>query len=428
MPTVELSMIVKDGGADLARCLTSAAPFVDRMVVGDTGSEDDSRAIARALGAEVIEVPWERDFSKARNRVLDAGQCEWILVLDADEMLDPVSGENIRSLIREQHIYFCHHVKWNYVTQSIARIGYQSARKNRFRLEESRPYPAFVPTPTVRLFRNHPGIRYRGCVHETVVKSAARLRLASAKADIVVHHFGFVRDSEAERSAKNDLYHALGEAKLRIDPDDVQTLMDLGISHLEHHRKPEIALGYFKRARDIDPKCALAWLFCGVCLSRLGRAEKALASLHLARVLGLETGVLHQAAGDAHFHKGSFAEASKAYAELDRRGEASALTEAKRGAAEVHLGHAETGLSRIERSVASEPQTAELYDILAPAALLAGRLTLAVEALQARVRFGNLTEFHERLAAALQARLHTPTKAQAGSMGMPAAASSPQTA
>jgi tetratricopeptide (TPR) repeat protein len=406
MPTVELSMIVRDGGADLARCLSSAAPFVDRMVVGDTGSLDDSRQIARGLGAEVIDVPWEQDFSKARNRVLDLRRCEWTLVLDADEMLDPLSGENIRAFIREQHLAFCHHVKWNYVTGSISRIGCQSARTNTFRLPESQPWPAYVPTPTVRLFRSHPGIRYSGCVHETVVTSATRLRLHSAGADIVVHHFGFVRDAEETRRSKNDLYHALGESKLRNHPDDVQTLIDLGISHLEHHRQPEIALGCFKRARDIDPKCALAWMFCGVCFARLGKPEKALASLQLARVMGLETGVLFQAAGDAHFHKGDFAQACAAYAELDRRGEASPLTEAKRGAAEVHLGQVDAGLGRIAQAIASAPRSAELYDILAPAALLADRLPLALEALEARIPLGNLTEFHEQLVAALQSRFH----------------------
>jgi hypothetical protein len=40
-------MIVKDGGADFERCLESAAPFVDRILVGDTGASDDSKAVAR---------------------------------------------------------------------------------------------------------------------------------------------------------------------------------------------------------------------------------------------------------------------------------------------------------------------------------------------------------------------------------------------
>ena len=264
MPTVELSMIVKDGGSDLARCLKSAAPFVDRIVVGDTGSVDNSRDIAREIGAEVLDIPWENDFAKARNRVLDNRKCDWILVLDADEMLDPLSGGNIRKLIREQDIYACHHVRWDYVTESISRIGSQSARKNTFRLEESRPYPAYVPVPVVRLFRNHPGIYFEGSVHEMVYNSVAALGLPAAKADIVLHHFGYVRDSEEKRRSKNDLYHAIGESKLRRAPNDVQALIEFGVSHLEHHKNPEAALTYFTRAREIDPTCAQAWLYSGV--------------------------------------------------------------------------------------------------------------------------------------------------------------------
>ena len=406
MPTVELSMIVKDGGSDLARCLKSAAPFVDRIVVGDTGSVDNSRDIAREIGAEVLDIPWENDFAKARNRVLDNRKCDWILVLDADEMLDPLSGGNIRKLIREQDIYACHHVRWDYVTESISRIGSQSARKNTFRLEESRPYPAYVPVPVVRLFRNHPGIYFEGSVHEMVYNSVAALGLPAAKADIVLHHFGFVRDSEEKRRSKNDLYHALGEVKLGKNPDDVQTLIELGVSHLEHHKNPEAALAQFTRAREIDPVCAAAWLYSGVCLSRLDKADQALAHLERAKELGLNSGVLCQAEGDSHFKKGNFAEANEAYVEIERRGEASPLTEAKRGACEIHLGQIETGLSRIQQAVSSAPNAGELYDILASAALLAGRLSLAVETMQARIPLGNLTDFHQQLVAMLQARFN----------------------
>jgi tetratricopeptide (TPR) repeat protein len=402
-------MIVKDGGADLGRCLKSVAPFVDRMVVGDTGSSDDSREIAREAGAEVLDVPWEKDFAKARNRVLDNRKCDWMLVLDADEMIDPLSGENMRRLIREPEISACHHVMWNYVTESISRIGHESARKNAFRLEESRPYPAYVPQPTLRLFRNHPAIYFEGAVHETVVKRVAALNLPAAKADIVLHHFGFVRDSEEKRRSKNDFYHALGEAKLAETPDDVQTLIELGLSHLEHHKNPGAALAQFTRAREIDPMCAAAWLYSGVCLSKLDKADQALADLERAKQLGLHSGVLLQAAGDAYFKKGNFAEANRAYAKLERRGEASPLIESKRGASEVYLGQIDAGLSRIQRAVSSAPQSGELYDILAPAALLAGRLPLAVEAMQARIPLGNLTAFHEQLVALLQAKFNEQT-------------------
>ena len=238
------------------------------------------------------------------------------------------------------------------------------------------------------------------------MKSIAALNLPTTKADIVVHHFGFVRDSEKARHSKNDLYHALGEAKLLESPDDVQALIEVGISHLEHYKKPEAALAYFKRAREIDPNCSTAWLFSDVCLSRLEKLDEALAHLQQAKDLGLHTGVLYQAEGDAHFQKGNFAEANKAYVEMERRGEASPLTETKRGASEVYLGQIQAGLDRIEQAVSSAPHAGKLYDILAPAALLAGRLPLAVRAMQARIPLGNLTEFHEQLVAILQARFN----------------------
>lgn len=89
-------MIVKDGGAALGRCLASVAPFVDRILLGDTGSGDGSPALARGFGAEVVAIRWEEDFSRARNRVLEQAQCDWILVLDADEILDDAGGRRIR--------------------------------------------------------------------------------------------------------------------------------------------------------------------------------------------------------------------------------------------------------------------------------------------------------------------------------------------
>ncbi len=99
MPTIELNMIVKNGAAGLARCLTSVAPFIDRIVIGDTGSTDATPDIARQFGAELLRLPWEDDFARARNRVLAYRRCDWILVLDADEMLDHHAARQIRTLL-----------------------------------------------------------------------------------------------------------------------------------------------------------------------------------------------------------------------------------------------------------------------------------------------------------------------------------------
>src|SRR5258708_19872952 len=94
-PTVALSMIVRNGGEDLARCLTSVRGIVDEIVIADTGSEDLSIALAESYGARVIGIPWQDDFAAARNASLREVKSDWVLVLDADEQLDDLARAQV---------------------------------------------------------------------------------------------------------------------------------------------------------------------------------------------------------------------------------------------------------------------------------------------------------------------------------------------
>jgi tetratricopeptide (TPR) repeat protein len=412
-PTVELSMIVKNGAPVLGRCLSSVSPFVDRILVGDTGSTDESAAIARGFGAEVIEIPWEQDFSRARNRLLAMGKCDWILVMDADEMLDGRGGARIRELIEAPDIYAYHNPRWNYVRDASTRLGFQAARPNPLLIEESRAYPAYVPLPTTRLFRSHPGVYYEGCVHETVTRRLAALGLGTARADFVVHHFGHAEDADADRQKKNDLYQVLGERKLAANACDPQAFIELGFAELENSRRPAVALMHFERACQLSSQSAVGWLFAGVCLVRLARLPEAMQHLHQAASLGLRNAVYYQTLGDAHFHAGRYAEARAAYAQVAQLGEESPLTSAKMGASEVHLGAVKEGIRRMQAAVAEAPAFGELYDILAAGALLGGDVELAAQTAQARLRLGKTTEFHFQLAALIEAQLKERQKARA---------------
>ena len=82
--SISLCMIVKNEARRLRQCLESAKPFVDQMIVVDTGSDDNSIQIARDAGAEVYQHPWEGHFSKARNQSLSYARGDWILILDGD--------------------------------------------------------------------------------------------------------------------------------------------------------------------------------------------------------------------------------------------------------------------------------------------------------------------------------------------------------
>jgi hypothetical protein len=83
---VTACLIVRDCAADLAECLASVRPFVGELVVLDTGSVDDTVAVATAAGARVHRMAWADDFAAARNAALDQCTGDWVLSIDADEV------------------------------------------------------------------------------------------------------------------------------------------------------------------------------------------------------------------------------------------------------------------------------------------------------------------------------------------------------
>lgn len=87
MPFLSLCMIVRNESEHLARCLMSAQNYVDELVVVDTGSQDDTVAIAQRFGATLYHFDWCDDFAAARNFSLEKVTGDWVLILDADETL-----------------------------------------------------------------------------------------------------------------------------------------------------------------------------------------------------------------------------------------------------------------------------------------------------------------------------------------------------
>lgn len=84
-PIIAASLIVKDEAESLPRCLESVRPFVDEIVVYDTGSTDGTPELAESLGARVVRGYWDDDFARARNAALDEVRATWVLQIDADE-------------------------------------------------------------------------------------------------------------------------------------------------------------------------------------------------------------------------------------------------------------------------------------------------------------------------------------------------------
>ena len=97
MRSLALVVIARDEAPRIQRLLDSVRPFVDHMLVLDTGSTDGTAAVARAAGARVESFAWCDDFAAARNHALDLAGADWHLVLDADEWLEQ-GGETLAAL------------------------------------------------------------------------------------------------------------------------------------------------------------------------------------------------------------------------------------------------------------------------------------------------------------------------------------------
>ncbi len=89
MVSISLCMIVRDEEHTLGRCLDSVAGVADEIFVVDTGSVDGTKAVAESHGARVVDYPWGDDFAAARNYSFGQATKDYMLWLDADDVVLP---------------------------------------------------------------------------------------------------------------------------------------------------------------------------------------------------------------------------------------------------------------------------------------------------------------------------------------------------
>lgn len=400
-PSLEIQMIVKNEAAHLERCIQSVGGIADRILIGDTGSTDSTVEIAQRLGAIVLQVPWSNDFSAARNAVLHQAKCDWILIIDPDEMLDPDGPTQLQTAIQNSSIAGYDVTRWHYMSSTNSRSGEQGAVRNPGALPCSLAYPAYTTTVNTRLFRRRDDVYFERPVHETVVYRLRFLRLPVAPAPFVIHHFGHVEDNPADRKHKNELYYEIGLRHLQQNPDDALTCFELGLTHLEHYKNSESALSLFQQALRVNPSDWRASIYVGVCLNLMGRWPEAIAQLQSARKIDSRSIILHEILGDSYFHLGNYPQALAAYTAAKDIGCTSAVVLAKRGLCQIYCGNPHDGLRALQDALQAEPESPEILDLVTGGAVLAGNGQFAAAIACHRLDLPNLTADHYVLASTL---------------------------
>lgn len=270
-PTVSLCMIVKDEQANLARCLYSLKPIVHEMIIVDTGSTDLTGDIARAFGAKLFEQPWNGDFSAARNTALEKATGEWILVMDADEVIAAQDHSRFRQLLQDDPALCGYTMMTRNYRDSVSVEGWVG-NDGCYPLQEQGG--GWVPSSKIRLFPNRPDIRFEKPVHELVDYSIERLKLPVRALPIPVHHYGYL-DKDRQRR-KQEQYYTLGCEKLRQDGNnDLKALAELAVQAAELERYHE-AIELWEKVLVAHPDFILAWFNMGYCYVRTGQLQKAL--------------------------------------------------------------------------------------------------------------------------------------------------------
>lgn len=383
-----LSMIVRNAARDLLRCLESTRGIVDEMVLADTGSTDDTIAIAQSAGARVVSIPWENDFAKARNAALDAlrsqTRADWILSLDADEMLDSYAEGAIAPLLRsDEYAGYTVPIR-NYFRSRNTRIWDCAAVENDLRLPASRDFPAYVAHGNVRLFRCDPDIYFVARVHESVGPRIVELGRKIRQCDLVIHHFGSAADRET-MARKNVFYRELGRQKVLEMPENAQAHFELGLLEFDNFHDYAAACSCFMRACELNPRLAVAWLFLGLTRLRLKSYDEALTALQKCERLGYAAPLLAETKGDAFYNTGQFREASRCYERALRKSVGNAVIESKLGLSLIRAGRKDKGMPLLRAAPQKQPELAELYDRLIQAHVWLGNLAEAASAAEQKL-------------------------------------------
>lgn len=241
MASLTLCMIVRDEEERLPRSLASAASVVDEIVVVDTGSTDGTIEVARRHGALVIPHDFTQvDFAAARNRGLDAAHGDAVLVLDADEELDPAGLPLVRQLV-----------------DAGGDVGWILTRRNL-------PFGGASPTwvdYVVRLFPNRPGYRFRARVHETVDGSILDGGGRLCRCGITLHHH---LQGEDVLRAKWRWYVDLLRTELTDRPDDADRWVFLMADYVKLRRFGPAA-DAAERVAELRPEDFTAQFHAALC-------------------------------------------------------------------------------------------------------------------------------------------------------------------
>ena len=197
------NLIVKNEGAVLERCLKNIRLYADQIVVTDTGSTDDTVAIALRYADRVLFHEWQDSFSESRNFSLQFSTTEWVCWIDADEMIVPETADKLDNLLR---------------MHGTAKTIFCALLSD---LPDGRCSKHYLP----KIFRCRTA-HFEGIVHNQLVHDVPVIM-----SDVAFRHTGYNLDEKTMKQKRERTANLLRQ-QIADDPEDSFALMNLARTQL----------------------------------------------------------------------------------------------------------------------------------------------------------------------------------------------------
>ncbi len=239
-PTISLCMIVKNEEQNIEKCLNSVKEAVDEIIIVDTGSTDGTKEIASKFTDKIYDFEWCDDFSAARNESIKHATCDWVFILDADEI---IGKEEHGKLLECANVW--ENQAYNVLTRNYSdnsSIRHWQPSLNGAYAEN---FQGWFPSMKIRLWQQALNLQFEGKMHE-LISSSSKMNLSTLP--LSVHHYGSVSSFVGKKS---ELYLKLAEQKIKADPQNAKAYFELGIRLKEKGKFAQAEMMY-RKSLELD--------------------------------------------------------------------------------------------------------------------------------------------------------------------------------
>jgi glycosyltransferase involved in cell wall biosynthesis len=191
-----LYLIVRNEEIHLDNCLKSFQGIWKELLIVDTGSTDKTKEIAQKYNARILDFEWINDFSAARNFALANIKTDWIMMVDADDIIE----EEDKNLLLEKMLDTIPQYDLTYLEYI-----YSGTKEKRLKVH-------FFP----RIWKNHLGLKYERDIHETIFPPPGT--------KIIELNIPIIHNKQVSHKQSIERNLTLLKKNLKTNPDDELTI------------------------------------------------------------------------------------------------------------------------------------------------------------------------------------------------------------